>query len=63
MMSYTHSVFTLIAQAMRTMLQDAVLLDTLDRSWGVRAFNRSWLEEVAREFESVLENVRQERTR
>ena len=25
--------------------------------------NECWLEEVAREFESVLENVRQERTR
>ena len=54
---------TSIAQGMRTMLQDADLLDTLDRSWGVRAFNEYWLEEVAGKFESVLENVRQEQTR
>jgi glycosyltransferase involved in cell wall biosynthesis len=54
---------TSIAQGMRTMLQDADLPDTPNRSWGVRAFNEYWLEEAAGKSESVLENARQERTR
>ena len=54
---------TSIAQGMRTMLQDADLLDTLARAGRERVLKEYWLEEVAGKFESVLENARQEQTR
>ena len=54
---------TSIAQGMRTMLQDADLLDTLARAGRERVLKEYWLEEVAGKFESVLENARREQTR
>ena len=54
---------TSIAQGMRTMLQDADLLDTLARSGRERALKEYQLEEAAEKYKSVLENARQEETR